>query len=270
MYLRVTNDADTDPAANSPRVSSSRRASPGQSLQSCPVSTLLGPPEQSDICASTCTGTSTGLRNDDGDDGNGNDDVSANSSTIKSSRTKRSATDSRIAGDTAGGKSSSSNSSSSGGGGDGDGDVRCGTGVRVVLSNGMSMSPPVMDGYATRLQEGGSSDSEDQALPQRQQQRQGQDQSLAQSRHPPQGQMQQKHQHQRQRPQAPLEFHRINLERLSASNLRSSFRVNANPRPGRSITPDLLQGQGGAASAALSDSAMAHTSRSIGSQQGSP
>ncbi|KAK1247512.1 hypothetical protein MKX07_002421 [Trichoderma sp. CBMAI-0711] len=264
MYLRVTNDADTDPAANSPRVSSSRRASPGQSLQSCPVSTLLGPPEQS----STYTSSSTGLGNDDG---NGNNDVSANSgsgsnsnSNVKSSSTALSATGTRAAGDTASGKSSSSNSSSGGGG-----DVRCGTGVRMVLSNGMSMSPPVMDGYATRLQEGGSSDSEDQALPQRQQQRQGQDQSLAQSRHPPQGQMQQQ-QHQRQRPQAPLEFHRINLERLSASNLRSSFRVNANPRPGRSITPDLLQGQGGAASAALSDSAMAHTSRSIGSQQGSP
>ncbi|UKZ75031.1 hypothetical protein TrVFT333_002703 [Trichoderma virens FT-333] len=145
------------------------------------------------------------------------------------------------------------------------GDVRCGTGVRMVLNNGMSMSPPVMDGYATRLHEGGS-DSEDQALLQRQQQRQAQDQSLIQSRHSHQGHMQK----QRQRPQTPLEFHRINLERLSASNLRSSFRVNASPRPGRSITPDLPQGQGGAASAALSDYTMAHPSRGIGSQQGSP
>ncbi|KAL7796043.1 hypothetical protein V8C37DRAFT_19149 [Trichoderma ceciliae] len=140
----------------------------------------------------------------------------------------------------------------------------------MVSSNGMSMSPPVMDGYATHLQEGGS-DGEDQAL--LQQQRQAQDQSLTQSRHYHQGQKQKQ---QRQRPQTrgspPLEFHRNNLERLSASNLRSSFRVNASPRPGRSITPDLLQGHGGATSmsAVLSDSNMAHPSRSIGSQQGSP
>ncbi|KAK4066707.1 Ras-GAP domain-containing protein [Trichoderma simmonsii] len=171
------------------------------------------------------------------------DDVSAN----KKTSSPTSAT----------GTTSSGNSSS--------GDVRCGTGVRMVLNNGMSMSPPVMDGYATRLHEGGS-DSEDQALLQRQQQRQAQDQSLIQSRHYHQGHMQK----QRQRPQTPLEFHRINLERLSASNLRSSFRVNASPRPGRSITPDLPPGQGGAASAALSDSTMAHPSRGIGSQQGSP
>ncbi|KAH6604553.1 bud2-gtpase-activating for bud1p rsr1p [Trichoderma cornu-damae] len=132
-----------------------------------------------------------------------------------------------------------------------------------------------MDGYATRLHEGGS-DSEDQALLlQRQRQRQAHDQSLIQSRRSRQGQMQKQ---QRQWPQTrasppPLEFHRSSLERLGASNLRSSsFRVDASPRPGRSITPDLPQGHGGAASAALSGSNMAHpsSSRGAGSQQGSP
>ncbi|KAK5992214.1 Inhibitory regulator BUD2/CLA2-like protein [Cladobotryum mycophilum] len=130
-----------------------------------------------------------------------------------------------------------------------------------------------MDGHATRLQEGGSgSDSEDWALLQQRQQQQAQDQSLIQSRY--QTQMQKQNQnHIQNHGSTPLDLNlnRDTMERPSATNLRSAFRVNANPGSiGRAVTPDLLEGRGAPTSAAMLDANMAHVSRGFNPQQGSP